>query len=32
MFDNNVFLKDTCKNVVEDGKVIRDMITLVKAL
>lgn len=22
MFDNNVFLKDTCKNVVEDGKVV----------
>ena len=22
MFDNNVFIKDTCKNVVEDGKVI----------
>lgn len=22
MFDNNVFLKDTCKNVSENGKVI----------
>lgn len=22
MFDNNVFIKDTCRNVVEEGKVI----------